>query len=153
MTRELSRCFGILVELLEELETVLPSYMAAHRSREAQRHDAAEASLFVETLKHRFAEWNLESERGVPSMDLSLSEVLALADQADGLAKALERHRADARLEDALARFAECLRLTGPAVLRWSHGASGGRAAAYIEEKARVVRLEIDRLRASLQAA
>ncbi len=148
LTSELEECLRLLIELTGEIEEVLPPYIAAHPEMGLPRHDAAEAQLFFQTLNHRLKSW-LDGD-GEESGDERLAQLLEAAEQCDLLASALNRHRGDSRLDHAMERFAECLRLASPAFLRWTHGARSGKAPAFLASRAKQVHLDLARLLKSL---
>lgn len=129
---------------------MLPSYLARHQVG-SRHHDAAEVELFCQSLKHRLDTWLTEISEESP--ETRLSQLLSAAEQLDHLAKDVDRHHGDSRLEHVLKRLAECLRLTSPALLRWSHGVHSGNAHVSLAQREKLGRHDLTSLLGSLPAA
>lgn len=150
LTSELSRCRQILFEIIADIEEVLPSYQKRHLGT-PQQHDVAEVMLFFRNLRHQLEAWS-DGEEGAHAED-PLSKLFNAAEQCDRLVAVLSHHHGDARLDHAMGRLAECLRLTGPGVLRWQHGGRGGKADQALAAREKRVHQDLDSLRRSLRAA
>jgi hypothetical protein len=146
-TSELTQCQLIVLGILQEIEAILPVYADHHRGS-SQHHDVAEAQLFCRNLRHQLELW--ADPAGHAN---ALTRLFDTAEQGDRLVAVFERHHGDARLDHALARLAECLRLMGPAVLRWQHGGRSGRAHEFLATREQRVHHDLVSLKKSLMLA
>ena len=150
LTSELEQCLQTLLAMIAEIEAVLSTYLDRHQTG-PQHQDAGEAHLFCETLRKRLTAWLEASSE--ESCDDRLAELLGSATQLDRLAEALSRHQADSRLDHALIRLAECLRITSPALLRWCHGGRHGNAHEHLIEREKHFHQDLASLLKNFRAA
>ncbi|MFT4639999.1 MAG: hypothetical protein ACI8T1_003324 [Verrucomicrobiales bacterium] len=146
LTSELEQCLQTLLAMIAEIETVLSTYLEQHQTG-PQHADALEIQLFCQTLRKRLETWLNDTSDDV--CEARLAELLGSATQLDRLS----RNPGDSRLDQALLRLAEGLRIASPALLRWCHGGRVGNAYVYMKECEKRFHEGLTSLLKNLQAA
>ena len=127
LTRELSECICMLAEMASSLKSILFSYEHSHTGKRC--HDAAEANLVCTQLETFLTKVRESAEDAKPTNGASfLQRTVGLNQQMEAIAKTMDDDKTDCRICRALRFQAEGVRISMPALLRWSHGGTSGNA-------------------------